>query len=83
MLQVMGNVYDITLVGREDNFSKEKWDTFKEDIDYFAILKWNVEYPTLSMDFLDLIPKPKIDDGNNTLPTFTDICDQTQYIQYG
>ena len=35
-------------------YSKEKWDIFKKDINNVSILKWNVEDPSISVDFLDL-----------------------------
>ena len=50
----MDDIYGLTFVGGEDGYSKEKWDSFKEDINGFGILKWTVEDPSLSADFLDL-----------------------------
>ena len=54
MLQVVDDLYGNTLAGREDGYSNENLDSFKDDINGFGILKWNVEDSSLSVDSLDL-----------------------------
>ena len=39
LLQVVDHIYGVILIGGEDEYSKEKRDIFKEDIDGFRILK--------------------------------------------
>ena len=53
----MDKIYGTALVGEEDYFSKKRGDTFKKDINNFGILKWNVEDPSLGVEFLDLALK--------------------------
>ena len=56
-------IYTIVLVGGKDGVSKEDREDFNDDINDFGILKWKVEDPSLSVDFLDL--SLTIEDGNN------------------
>ena len=46
--------YAIVRVGGIDGMSKEECGDFKDGIGDFGILKWNVEDPSLSLNFLDL-----------------------------
>ena len=41
-------------VGEEEGFSDDEWNQFKVDIDDFCILRWDVNGPSSSMNFLDL-----------------------------
>ena len=54
MLQVVDTIYRNALVGGEDGYSKEKWDSFIDDTDKFGIFKWNVEDLSRSVELLDL-----------------------------
>ena len=62
MKQFVVVIYGIILVGGKYGFSKGEWESFKDDINGFGILKWNVEDPSLGVDFLDLTLT--IEDGN-------------------
>ena len=72
------DIYAIVLVGGEDGLSEEKWEKIKYDIDDFGILKWNVEDPSLSVDFLDL--NLTIEDGNIVSKTYQKPLNLYQYI---
>jgi hypothetical protein len=78
MKRYIDDIYAIALVGGEDGFSKEKWEIFKKDINDFGILKWNVEDPSFSVDFLDLTLK--IEDGNIVSKTYQKPTNLYQYI---
>ena len=54
MKQFVDEIYAIVLVGSKDGLSKEGLEDFKDDIGDFGILKWNVEDPSLGVNFLDL-----------------------------
>ena len=78
MLRFVDDIYGIVLVGGEDGYSKERWNSFKDDINDFGILKWNVEDPSLSVDFLDLTLT--IEDGNIVSKTYQKPLNLYQYI---
>ena len=68
MKRFVDDIYAIVLVGGADGISGEEWEQFKYDIDDFGILNWNVEDPSLSVDFLDLTLR--IEDGNIVSKTY-------------
>ena len=72
------DIYAIVLVGGEDGLSKEKWDTFRKYINKFSILKWNIEDPSISVDFLDLTLK--IEDGTIIYNMYQKPTNVYQYI---
>ena len=50
----MEDIFGIALVGEEDGFSTNEWNQFLDDIDDFGILQWDVNEPSMRVNFLDL-----------------------------
>ena len=78
MKTFVNDIYAIVLVGGKDGIFKEEWEKFKYDIDDFWILKWNVEDPSLSADFLDLTLT--IENGTIVSNTYQKPLNLYQYI---
>ena len=72
------DIYTIVLVGGKDGVSEEDREDFNDDINDFGILKWNVEDPSLTVDFLDLTLT--IEDGNIVSKTYQKPLNLYQYI---
>ena len=69
----------IVLVGGDDGFSANEWTAFKRDIDRSGLLRWDVDEPSKSIDFLDLTIK--IDGGGSiTTQTYQKPINLYQYI---
>ena len=48
------DIFAAVLFGGDDQLTADGWNKFKEDIDNYGILRWNVEEPSLKVDYLDL-----------------------------
>ena len=77
MKQFVVVIYGIILVGGKYGFSKGEWGSFKDNIDDFRILKWNVEDPSLSFSFLHLTLTTE--DGNIVSKTYQKPLNLYQY----
>ena len=54
VVQFVDDGFGIALVGGDDGLSKNDQCQFKTDIDNFGILRWDVEDPSKSTEFIDL-----------------------------
>ena len=72
------DVFGITLVGGADGLSEDGWSEFRNEIDGFGILTWDVEDPSKSTDFLDLMIKIK--DGVFITQTYQKAINLYQYL---
>ena len=48
------DIFAVLLFGGDDGLTANETNTFKEDIDNYGILRWNVEEPSPKVDYLDL-----------------------------
>ena len=80
MYRFVDDIFGVALVGGEDGFSKNEWDQFKTDIDDFGILRWDVDKPSSSVDFLDLTIK--VENGLFTTRMYQKPINIYQYITH-
>ena len=78
MVRFVDDVFGIALVGGDDGLSEDDWSQFKNDIDDFGILTWDVEDPSKSTNFLDLTIEIK--DGAFITRTYQKPISLFQYL---
>ena len=78
MCRFIDDIFAIVLIGGQDGMNKTELDSFKKDINDFGILKWNVDEPSISVDYLDLTVK--IENGMIVTKTYQKPINLYQYI---
>ena len=54
LVRYIGNIFAIILVGGDSGSTLEELNEFKADINNVGILKWNIDEPSLQVNYLDL-----------------------------
>jgi len=78
MVRFVDDIFGVALVGEEDGFSTDEWNKFQTDIDDFGILRWEVNEPSFSVNFLDLTIT--IEEGAIVSRTYQKPINLFQYI---
>ena len=78
LVRYVDDIFAAVLVGGDDGFTNDEWTEFKKDIDDFGILRWNVDEPSKSVDFLDLTVE--IENGSFVTRTYQKPINLYQYI---
>ena len=72
------DMYAIVLIGGQTGLTASEWAEFKEDLDDFGLLTWEIEEPSHSVNFLDLTIE--IRDGHFFTKTYQKPTNLYQYI---
>ena len=78
MVRFVDDIFGVAIVGEEDGFSTDEWNKFQTDIDDFGILRWEVNEPSFSVNFLDLTIT--IEEGAIVSRTYQKPINLFQYI---
>ena len=70
MVRFVDDIFGIPLVEGEDSFSKNEWNQFKNDTADFGIIRWEINEPSSSIDFLNF-PDLTIEIENGSIITET------------
>ena len=54
MLRYIDDMFAVVLFGGDDCFTPEDWKDFKKDMNSYGMLKWEIDQPSKSVNYLDL-----------------------------
>ena len=72
------DIFAVVLFGGNDGLTNDEWNKFKEDIDGYGILRWNVEELLLMVDYLDLTIQ--LENGHFVTQTYQKQINLYQYL---
>ena len=51
------DIFAVVLIGGDYGLSADEWNPFKEDVDNYGTLRWNLDEPSLAVNYLYLAIK--------------------------
>merc|ERR1712086_1230046 len=78
LCRFIDDIFAVVLFGGDDGLTDDEWNKFKEDVDDYGILRWNVEEPSLKVDYLDLTIQ--LENGRFVTQTYQKPINLYQYL---